>query len=122
MKRLFIVGLLILTSCTSNPEPGAELTLSEFSIRSTASSIQAGTTSFVVENAGEFGHTVVVSDADGNVIGASDLIQSGESVTLDVELLPGRYEFTCRIVFQGEDGGLIDHYERGMHTTIMAEH
>ena len=68
-------------------------------------------------NSGEIGHTLVVADADGNVIDATDLISSGEEIEFTLDLPPGNYEFSCRIVAQVE-GVLFDHYQDGMFTEV----
>lgn len=118
MKLTILMLCIILAGCSSNSSPDADLTLSEFSIASAQSVVDSGLTSLDVVNTGEFGHTVVVADSRGHVVSASALIQPGERTTVELELEPGWYEFTCRIVFQRDDGTVVDHYEEGMHTKI----
>lgn len=72
----------------------------------------------VVENYGEFSHTLVVSDASGTVVGATDLIGPEAETVLTVELLPGSYTFTCRIVKGLDDGTFVDHYQEGMSASV----
>jgi hypothetical protein len=67
-----------------------------------------------VENAGEWSHTLVITTDRGQVVAASGLIEAGTSITLDVPLDPGQYQFSCRIVAEDDEGGLSDHYEQGM--------
>jgi len=50
--------------------------------------------------------------------GAREVPGSQDAVGLGVDLEPGEYRFTCRIVSQLEDGTLLDHYEFGMETTV----
>ena len=37
---------------------------------------------------------------------------------MSLDLTPGKYQITCRIVTQIEDGSLIDHYDAGMNQTV----
>jgi hypothetical protein len=55
------------------------------------------------------------------VLAASDVLAPEGRQTLTVRLEPGTYQLTCRIVFRGEDGLLIDHYQEGMGTEIDVE-
>jgi hypothetical protein len=66
-----------------------------------------------VTNRGEFAHTLVITDEAGRVAEATDLIRPGESATLQVDVTPGMFQFTCRILAQAEDGSVSDHYEPG---------
>jgi uncharacterized cupredoxin-like copper-binding protein len=52
------------------------------------------------------------------VIAATDLVVPGAEATLEVDLQPGTYVFSCRIVSQDDEGNLIDHFESGMHRTV----
>ena len=77
-----------------------------------------GPNSVTVTNDDQFGHTLVTSDDTGRVIEATNVIAAGEQLSLTVNLPPGAYELSCRIVVQTADGTLVDHYEEGMVTTI----
>ena len=81
----------------------SDIVLSEFDLQMQPS-LASIATSLEIQNDGEFGHTVVVADGSGRIVAATALIGSGETGELPVDLAPGRYEFTCRIVFQSEDG------------------
>jgi small subunit ribosomal protein S19 len=77
---------------------------------------------FVTENMvghrlGEFSLTRV-TDSSGGVVAATPLVQPGETAALEVDLAPGRYSFTCRIVAEDPDGNIVDHYEAGMNTLV----
>jgi hypothetical protein len=63
----------------------------------------------------------VVATETGTVLAASDVLAPEGRQTLTVRLEPGTYQLTCRIVFRGEDGLLIDHYQEGMGTEIDVE-
>ena len=120
MKRLVAIASLAIAGCTA---AGASVgpprvDLGEFSVEASGS-FTAGSNSITVANAGEFGHTLVVADESGRVVDASPLVAPGEAITFDVELAPGTYDFTCRIVVQTGDGRLVDHYAEGMETTVV---
>jgi len=110
---------LTLASCAS-ATPTHDLTLSEFAIRSRVPHIAATTSSLTVSNVGEFGHTVVIADAAGHVLQASGVVAPGAETEIPVDLPPGQYEVTCRLVIETPTG-LIDHYEEGMHTRIVID-
>lgn len=78
----------------------------------------SGTNEITVANSGEFGHTLVISDATGQVIDATPVIGPGETYDMTADLATGEYELSCRIVIQTDDGRLVDHYHEGMLTTI----
>jgi hypothetical protein len=117
MKRLFATAVVILAACAPGSDRAADVVLSEFSIDG-ISSLGDGSSTISISNEGDFGHTVVIANESGQVVAASGLIPAGESSSLDVSLPPGDYEFTCRIVFQSEDGNITDHYEAGMRTEV----
>lgn len=106
----------VIAGCSSASTEGS-FALTEFSIDG-PTAIAAGVDSVDVSNVGEFPHTLVVTDSSGEVILATQLIQAGETTTVDVDLAPGTYSFTCRIVTQTEEGNVVDHFEEGMHTTV----
>lgn len=117
MKRLLAVCALLLAACSGTASGANHYQLGEFFI--SGPTILAEDASAVsVENSGEFPHTMVVSTPDGNVITSTDLVMPGETANLDLALDPGVYQFTCRIVGQDDEGRLVDHYERGMHSTV----
>jgi hypothetical protein len=78
----------------------------------------SGPTTLHATNIGEYSHTLVVTDDRGQVLAATGLIPSGTEATLEVDLSPGVYVFSCRIVAEDDEGVLIDHYEQGMHLTV----
>lgn len=117
MKRILAIGTLLIAACSATSSVSDHYQLGEFFI-SGPSALSPGTSQISVENSGEFPHTLVVSTPNGSVVTATELVMPGETATLDLELAPGTYQFTCRIVGQGPDGELVDHYERGMHATV----
>jgi len=64
---------------------------------------------------------MVVTDETGSVVATTSLIPPGESTSLPLDLDPGLYSVTCRIVAQTPDGDIVDHFESGMHTTLRVE-
>lgn len=117
MRRLFVLLPVLVVACSGGAGGSGAYQLGEFFING-PTTLSEDTPAISVENGGEFPHTLVVSTPDGKVITATDLVAPGETATLDLALDPGTYQFTCRIVSQGPDGQLIDHFERGMHTTV----
>ena len=111
-----VVGLLTAAGCSSS-STGSGYDLFEFAIDG-PTQLEQGSHSIAVSNSGEFPHTLVVTDASGAVVAATDLVQSGESAQLSVDLDAGRFSFTCRIVAQTPDGDIVDHFEAGMSTTV----
>jgi uncharacterized cupredoxin-like copper-binding protein len=119
--RLRLVTALALavagaTACTAATTEGT-FDLVEFAVNGPAE-LSTGSQSVTVTNSGEFGHTLVVTDAEGTAVAATPLIQPGESAEMQLDLDSGRYSFTCRIVAQTSDGDLVDHYEEGMAATV----
>lgn len=124
MKRLLmtttglVLLLLVLAACGGQGVSNSDVEVGEFWIKPGNGVLQAGTVDLVVENYGEFSHTLVVSDASGTVVGATDLIGPEAETVLTVELLPGSYTFTCRIVKGLDDGTFVDHYQEGMSASV----
>ncbi len=119
MIRTLVVFLVLAASC-STPAPagtGPTVDLQEFSI-SAEGPFESGVNEILVTNAGEFGHTLVIADMSGAVVDATPVIGGGETLVFTVDLEPGSYEFSCRIVVQVDDGTLVDHYHEGMTTTV----
>lgn len=114
------IAILLLSACDPAADADMSVELTEFSIAS-PSSIGDHVDEIEVTNIGEFTHTLVITDSEGEVAAASGLIQPGETFHLDIDLAPGTYSFTCRIVAQDGDGDLIDHYEAGMNTMVEVQ-
>lgn len=110
-----VLALIVACTAASTSSPGYEL--HEFAVDG-PSNLKAGSNSVLVDNTGEFPHTLVVARSDGTVVAATDLIQAGDSVQLDLDLEPGVYQFTCRIVSQRSDGQIVDHFQEGMSRAV----
>jgi iron uptake system component EfeO len=114
--------LLAVTACSAASDASGSqigVTLEEFSIDVTESDWAAGPISLDVDNRGEFSHTVVVTSDTGTVIETSPVLAPGDATTLELDLDPGTYHLTCRIVAETPDGELVDHYEHGMHAAVV---
>lgn len=118
--RHFLVALALLsTGCAPQlaPEEGVSVRLAEFRVEA-AGTFVAGSNLITVSNDGKFGHTLVVADRDGDVVAASPVVGPGDRIEFTLDLSPGIYELSCRMVIQTEEGRLVDHYEEGMIATI----
>lgn len=117
MRRLAAVLLLGVSACAPSATSESEVTLTEFAIVADQH-LTAGEVSLSIINSGDFGHSLVVSSLDGTVITSTGVLAPGEEARLDLDLEPGRYVFTCRIVVQTPDGEIVDHYARGMAADV----
>ena len=119
MNRALVVVVLLAASCTTPAPNGSSpaVDLHEFSIVAEGP-FDSGINEISVTNTGEFGHTLVIADMSGVVVDATPVIAGGETLLFTVDLGPGSYEFSCRIVVQTDDGTLVDHYHEGMTTTV----
>jgi len=119
MTRIWLIALILmaLAGCSETGGGPSSYLLDEFSIDGPGR-LGDGIETVTIGNEGEFPHTLVVTDETGNVMAATSLIQSGESTSLTLDLDPGMYSVTCRIVTQTPDGDIVDHFEAGMHATL----
>lgn len=119
MRTLLTVVAVVVVACAgSAPAAGPPTVgLGEFSVEASGGWV-SGRNEVVVRNAGEFAHTLVVADEWGTVVAASEVVAPGEETVFPVDLHPGRYELSCRIVVQTGEGDLVDHYAEGMLTTV----
>jgi uncharacterized cupredoxin-like copper-binding protein len=125
--------LIVLSSCSADARtsvgPTVDVTLKDFSIRTSTPTVAAGRVSFEVENRGPATHEFVVvrTDlpdddlpiaADGLSVDEEALAGVGEisdvrlstGYTLDLNLAPGRYVFFCNLeghYLGGMSGGLL---------------
>ena len=52
------------------------------------------------------------------MVASTDVLDPGSTASLGVDFAPGEYVFTCRIVVEIPEGGLVDHYAEGMEATV----
>ncbi len=72
------------------------VTEGEMFIELSEDSYSAGTYTFEVTNDGRMPHDFVVEQG-GSDVAATEVLQPGESATLEVELAPGDYVFYCSV-------------------------
>ena len=119
MRRWLLVAALVLAlpACTTDGADSLAFDLTEFDV-SGPTGLDAGGSTINVTNSGEFPHTLVIAGQDGHVVAATHMIQPGESVAIELDLQPGNYQFSCRIVGERPDGSIVDHFEEGMVHTV----
>lgn len=111
MRKLLVV-LLLVAGCGSAATDDTFL-LDEGSIVG-PDQLQQEVGELQISNVGEFNHTMLVTDGDGNVVAATGVLAPGTSTVLGVDLQDGTYQVSCRLVGQDSEGKIIDHYEQGM--------
>ena len=116
---MIVAALVLMTpACSSDATAGSPVfDLSEFEVNGPGT-LTPGETSVTVTNSGEFPHTLVIAEANGSVVAATEMIQPGETVTIEVDLESTTYQFSCRIVGEKPDGTIVDHFEEGMLQTV----
>jgi hypothetical protein len=119
MRRfVWVMVMLGIVGCSASPIELSRVDLAEFSVTVEGELLQAGLVDLSIENFGQYPHTLVISTVEGSVLAATDLILAGERRELQIDLAPGDYMFTCRIVNSDGEGGVIDHYQEGMSATV----
>jgi plastocyanin len=103
-------------SCTGGTTEAASFDLVEYDIA--GPSVVDANDSISLTNSGEYPHTLVVTDQSGRVAASTALISPGAATEIQLQLDPGRYQFTCRIVAQDGEGNIVDHFERGMTLSV----
>ena len=120
-KLLILTAALAVAACQGPSASSAEIDLYEFEVEPSISSFAAGTVTLDVKNEGEYGHTLVITDAGGHVLSAGGVIDPGLTSRVSIDLAAGVYSFTCRIVAQDDDGVVLDHYEQGMSADVVVK-
>jgi hypothetical protein len=119
MRRfVWVMVMLGIVGCSASPIELSRVDLAEFSVTVEGELLQAGLVDLSIGNFGQYPHTLVISTVEGSVLAATDLILAGERRELQIDLAPGDYMFTCRIVNSDGEGGVIDHYQEGMSATV----
>ena len=127
----------------ANSTPVSSLTvdLSNWAVKPSATTLAAGKVSFTISHAMYHGgmnatdggatHQLVVAPLEAGakdgqnkygkpLLNVTDL-KPGDTKTQDVELTPGTYELACLIVEDLGGGKSANHYEKGMHTTVVVK-
>ncbi len=121
MNRLFVAACCLVAACV--PASGGAVAadtvvLEEFRITVGSDTVTAGPTTWTVRNDGDDYHTLVVEDATGDSLAAVGPLAPGQAATLTVDLQPGRYYLTCRLVETEDDGTVEDHLDEGMLASV----
>lgn len=120
MKWLLALAV-VLTACGGSSSTGNTFVLHDGSIDGPDLVSDAGTSVMEIANAGDWNHTFVVTDSEGRVVAATDLVAPGDETSLEVALTAGTYTVSCRIVAENDEGKLVDHFELGMFRTVVVE-
>jgi hypothetical protein len=118
--RSVLGGLLAVAACATKAPPPTEakVDLYEYRIETEQPALAAGLVEIEVLNEGSRWHTLVVSKVGAETVAATPIIPPGTTHHLKLDLEPGIYEFTCRLVATKDDGALVDHFELGMVTRV----
>jgi len=119
MRRLGALALLLVAGCSVDTGGTDHFVLSEWAIDGPSRMVVADAMTLTIENQGDFRHTLLVTSEQGEVVGATGVVEPGDTVTLAVDLGAATYSFSCRIVTEDNEGNLSDHYERGMFRTVV---
>jgi len=96
-----IIGLALLATVacggtsTSPPAGSTVVKLSEYKFDPNQISHKAGNMTFFLENVGSVAHDMVIFNSSNTRVAASELVQSGDSVTFSTVLSAGSYRFIC---------------------------
>jgi len=118
MRRTLPLVLLLAACSAAPPASSATFDLDEYEIHSSADTFSSGHIVLEVDNEGEFPHTLVVTRSDGSVVQAIDPLAPGSDESLALDLPPGSYQVSCRIVVQLPNGSIVDHFQHGMYMQI----
>ena len=140
------IALVVLPACGSDSGGGetsgggmVDVTLQEFAISTSSSSVPAGAVTFNVTNDGpddvhefvvirsDLDLTALPTDEDGAVIEAGEGLEAVDEIedvavdasgSLTVDLEPGNYVLICNIVQTEPDGSIEAHYAEGMRASF----
>jgi plastocyanin len=95
-----LMTLAVLAACggssPSQPAGSIKVTMTEFKFDPLTISAPSGKVVFYLVNAGTVAHDLVIRDASGNRMGASDLVSAGDSFIFTVSnLAAGTYTIFC---------------------------
>jgi len=98
---LVLVAVAIMASCGGGggggqPAGSIKVTMTEFKFDPSTVSAPSGKVVFYLVNAGTVSHDMVIRDASGNRMAASELVSAGDSFVFTVSsLAAGTYTFFC---------------------------
>ncbi|MCZ2805577.1 cupredoxin domain-containing protein [Modestobacter sp. VKM Ac-2983] len=78
---------------------GGDLSASlvDFAVELPDQELEAGSYTIEVANDGSASHDLVIEDAAGSEVAASEILSPGQSGTIEVDLAPGEYVFYCSV-------------------------
>lgn len=117
MRRLSLLLSLVVACGGPAATASPAVVLAEYTVDAPGR-WSAGGVSLSVKNDGEVPHTLVITDEIGLPVAASELVAPGDTIDLDLDLSPGRYVVSCRIVVSRPDGTLSDHFAAGMSRSV----
>jgi uncharacterized cupredoxin-like copper-binding protein len=108
-------------ACGNNGKK-VDVDLTEWAVQPSVTEISAGSVTFAAHNRSTtMVHELAILKVDGATktkVKEIEDIDPGKGKDVSVKLSPGLYELACVIV-PGEAGSTSDHYQQGMHTTIV---
>jgi len=116
------------TTATTQGQGGGTpfaVTLEDYKVVTTASTIPAGKVTFTAKNVStdhvhELAVLRVKDDGSYESLGEIEDLAVGASGELTVDMTKGNYVLACLIV-PGEAGSTVDHFQEGMHTPLTVE-
>jgi uncharacterized cupredoxin-like copper-binding protein len=108
-----VVGLLmaaVVAACgdrgaNAPPTGSTRITMIDYRFTPRTLDAKTGTVTFFLINTGTQPHDMVVTSANGTVLGRSQIVQSGDSATLTLKnLTTGAYDVTCDIPGHKDNG------------------
>lgn len=84
--------------------------LTEFTINLSTTTMKAGHVQFDVSNTGKFTHALEITGQGVDM--KTQNLNAGQTATLEMDLVPGKYEVLCPVG---------NHKDRGMDTTITVQ-
>jgi len=94
---LALSAVLATSACggSSQPAGSIKIVLADFSFTPSDIQAKAGSPQFYLVNEGKSSHDMTITDSSGKQIGRSELVQPGNTGTLQVNLSAGSYNVFC---------------------------
>jgi uncharacterized cupredoxin-like copper-binding protein len=127
------------------PSTTVNVTLKEWGLNTSASSVPAGDVTFNITNNGKDDHEIAIvklkpgadpgklplakngSVDEDNIARAGEIVGEAEDIapttnkTLKLALQPGRYVIMCNMVENEDDGTIEAHFDKGMKTLLTVK-
>jgi uncharacterized cupredoxin-like copper-binding protein len=97
---LMAAAMLVLPACggssVAQPSGSIKVTMTEYKFDPGDLSAPAGKVVFYLVNAGTLSHDMVITKADGTIVGRSDLVSAGDQFVFTVDnIAAGSYKILC---------------------------